>query len=88
MDTWINNQTNEVGIPNIIKTLHIGDFIQVIHKDGRVFGGFVTTLSLDGPNGDEGKKVHILGLSTTHPNEEDEQILWVSNIKQFRIIHK
>jgi len=89
MESWTNNNLDEYNVPKIVKIVHLGDFIQLIYEDHKVFGGFITTLSLDGPKADENnEKIHILGISTTHPNHEDEKILWASKIKQFRIIHK
>jgi hypothetical protein len=89
MDNWINNKINGAGMPEIMKIVHLGDFIQLIHEDGRLFGGFITTLTMDGPKSEEDyNKVHVLGLSVTHPNHEDEKVIWASKIKQFRIIHK
>ena len=90
MDGWINNIINEYKIPRIVKTLHIGDFIQIIHEDNRIFGGFVTTIATEAPAiAKDQERVHIIGISTNHPNHNsEEQILWASKIKQFRIIHK
>jgi hypothetical protein len=90
MDEWINNPINEYGIPQIVKTLHIGDFVQVIHEDERVFGGFITTIATEAPAiAKDEERIHVLGISTNHPNHNSEElILWASKIKQFRIIHK
>ena len=88
MDNWLINKLNDQGIPNIIKIIHLGDFIQLVYEDGRVFGGFITNISLEGPTPNENNNIHIISINTTNSTQEDEKILWASKIKQFRIIHK
>tara|TARA_Y100000310_G_C20054941_1_gene522305 strand:+ start:96 stop:395 length:300 start_codon:yes stop_codon:yes gene_type:complete len=92
MVNWIINETNEEGIPSIMKIVHIGDFIELIYDSGneRTHGGYITLLTSDGPKADEGKeKVYVLGISSTHPNHNVEQeVIWADKIKRFRIIHK
>ena len=92
MTEWINNAIGQDGIPLIVKSLHVGDFIEVVYanSDERLIGGYITSLTSSSPEVDKGKnKVYFLGISTEHPNNnEDEKILWVNKIRLFRVIHK
>src|SRR3989344_1144881 len=92
MTDLINNAIDHNGIPLIVKSLHVGDFIEVIYanSDERLIGGYVTTLTSNSPKSDKGtNKVYFLGISAEHPNNnEDEKMLWVTKIKLFRVVHK
>ncbi len=76
-----------------MKTLHIGDFIELIYEDNseKPFGGSVTYLGSDSPASAKGtQKRYIVGINTSYPdfNQTEETTLWASRIKRFRIIHK
>jgi len=89
MQNWINNISNN-GMPLIVKSIHIGDFVEVVYNDGQevFYGGYVTTITSDAPSG-ETEKVYVLGLSTQHPDHNtEEKIIWTTHIKKFRILHK
>ncbi len=92
MSDWINNAVGQDGIPILVKSLHIGDFIEVVYanSDERLIGGYVTTITSNSPAADKGtNKLYFLGISTEHPNNnEDEKMLWVNKIRLFRVIHK
>jgi hypothetical protein len=91
MENWINNN-NENGTPDIMKILHIGDFVEVIYDERgeRLYGGYITTLSSNSPPPDKANnKIFLLGISVSHPhNNDEEKLLWATRIKTFRIIHK
>ena len=92
MENWINNTITDEGIPSIMKILHVGDFVELIYLNGeeRVHGGYITLLTSDAPQADDGKnKIYVVGISATHPNHNiNQEIIWASKIKRFRIIHK
>ena len=84
---WIDNALGPNSIPYIMKVIHIGDFIQVIYENSpeQIYGGFITTLATDAPAIDKGEnKIHVIGLSTSHPNHSsEEKVLWAHKIKMF-----